>query len=70
MSDTVIWVNGEERTVPAAGLLGLLQAEGLDPSRPGFAVAINGTVVPRKDWQEQSLAEGDRVEIVGMYKGG
>lgn len=73
MSATVvisIFVNGEVFTMPGGSVLELLHLQRVDTSRKGFAVALNGDVVPRRDWESQRLSEGDRVEIVGMYKGG
>ena len=36
----------------------------------GIAVALNGEVVARSDWNEVKLAEGDRVEVLGAIGGG
>ena len=62
-------VNGEELDW-GGRLIDLLVAQGVDPERKGYAVALNGAVLAREDWPTVRLAEGDRVEIVGMYKGG
>jgi sulfur carrier protein len=35
----------------------------------GCAVAVNGVVVPRGDWQ-RSVAAGDRVEVLTAVQGG
>ena len=73
MSATVaitIFVNGEVLTMAEGSVLDLLHLQRVDTSRKGFAVALNGDVVSRGDWESQRLSEGDRVEIVGMYKGG
>ncbi|MGC8463952.1 MAG: sulfur carrier protein ThiS [Acidimicrobiales bacterium] len=40
------------------------------PSRRGVAVAVNGTVVPRSQWDATVLNPGDRVEIVTAAAGG
>ncbi len=69
-SEAAITVNGEARSIAAPGLADLLRAEGLDPDGRGFAVALNGAVLPRRVWPETTLAAGDRVEIVTMHKGG
>ena len=73
MSATVaitIFVNGEVLTMAEGSVLDLLHLQRVDTSRKGFAVALNGAVVSRGDWESQRLSERDRVEIVGMYKGG
>lgn len=36
----------------------------------GIAVALNGTVVPMRDWSATELRAGDRVEIVTAVQGG
>ncbi len=63
-------VNGEELEWAGGSLIDLLSARGVDPARKGFAVALNGEVLAREGWAAVHLADGDRVEIVGMYKGG
>ena len=35
-----------------------------------FAVAINQTVVPRRDWDQSVLKDGDKIEIVSPRQGG
>lgn len=36
----------------------------------GIAVALNGEVVARSEWNVVRLAEGDRVEVLGAIGGG
>jgi len=43
---------------------------GLDPDRPGIAVALNGQVVPRARWAETWLQPDDKVEIIHAVAGG
>jgi sulfur carrier protein len=38
--------------------------------RAGVAVAVDGEVVPRAQWEATQLHEGQRVEIVGAIQGG
>lgn len=38
--------------------------------RRGTAVAVNGEVVPKKDWSGSRLSSGDRVEILHAIGGG
>ena len=63
-------VNGNGMDWQGGTIAELLRRQGVDPGRKGFAVALNGQVLAREDWDNIRLAEGDRVEIVGMYKGG
>ena len=65
-----IVVNGALSSWSGGVVLDLLHHEGLNPGRKGFAVALNGQVVSRKDWPVCQVSAGDKVEIVTMYKGG
>lgn len=40
------------------------------PARRGVAVAVEGEVVPRREWDGRKLQEGARVEIVNAIQGG
>ena len=68
MAATVV-VNGEFAPL-VANVIELLEGVGVDPRARGIAVAVNGTVVPRRDWAQQTLADGDRIEIVKPFAGG
>jgi sulfur carrier protein len=63
-------VNGIGKTVKAATITEILHEEGVDESAPFLAVALNGTVVPRGEWNDARLAAGDSVEIVKPVSGG
>lgn len=64
-----IEVNGEQREVPAAiSLKGLVEHLSLPAER--LAVELNRKVVRRADWQNTTLSEGDRLEIVHFVGGG
>jgi sulfur carrier protein len=62
-------VNGEtrnfERAINIADLI-----ESLDLSGRRYAVERNGSVVPRSRFAEETLAQGDIVEIVVAVGGG
>jgi sulfur carrier protein len=65
----VILVNGESR--PGAETVGALLGElGLGAGARGVAVAVDGEVVPRSEWDGRRLADGARVEVVGAIQGG
>jgi sulfur carrier protein len=36
----------------------------------GIAVAVNGAVVRRSDWESTPLADGDQVEVLTAVQGG
>ncbi len=63
-------VNGERRTVPeGTSVAALLRELGL-AERGGIAVALNERVVRRSAHDEQTLVEGDAVEIIRAVSGG
>ncbi len=68
-----IILNGEARRSEAATLTELWREEtGLaegDP-RKGFAIAVNGQLVPHAEWDTTRLGEDDRIEIVRAMQGG
>lgn len=65
-----VMVNGEARQLAEARLDRALAA--LLPQAPGrgTAVALNGRLVPRGQWAETDLADGDALEIVRAVGGG
>ena len=65
-----ITVNGEPRGEAPVTLRQLVEAEGLDPDRRGLAVARNGRVVPRRQWDTTEIKTGDAIEIVKPFAGG
>ena len=62
-------VNGDGREVADDLLLGALVDERVDDRR-GVAVAVDGEVVPRRDWDRTTLYDGAHVEVVGAVQGG
>lgn len=38
--------------------------------REGIAVALNETVIPKREWNEQMVKDGDRMMIVRAVQGG
>lgn len=65
-----LWINGTPRVVGATDIRGLLVELGEDPAGRGIAVARNGEVVPRGDWERSTLVAGDRIDVVGAVQGG
>ncbi|WP_019905192.1 sulfur carrier protein ThiS [Methylobacterium sp. 77] len=66
-------INGNLREIEAADLSGLflIEAEETGIESPqGIAIALNGTVIRRRDWEATPVAEGDKVEIVRAMQGG
>ncbi len=67
---THITLNGEATRIDAESVTDLLVRTGLDPARRGIAVAVNGAVVPRREWPRHVIREGDLIEIVKPFAGG
>ena len=64
-------LNGERRQLtPDATVREAVTATGAPSEGRGVAVAIDGEVVPRRLWDELSLREGQRVEVVQAVQGG
>jgi thiazole synthase len=69
MSATIsLTVNGETRRTSATTISGLVTELGLKPEK--VAVEHNGTIAPRSELGERSLADGDQLEIVHFVGGG
>jgi sulfur carrier protein len=64
-----ITVNGQTREFDASCRLGhVIDAEVSE--RRGVAVAVDGEMVPRADWDDTELEDGARVEVVAAVQGG
>lgn len=62
-------INGEERCFGTPlTLVGLVEALGMKPDR--VAVELNRNIVPRGQWLDTGLADGDQLEIVQFVGGG
>lgn len=68
-SSIAITVNGETRAVNSgASLMDLLRELGLESGR--VAIERNRKILPRSQWLETVLADGDQFEIVQFVGGG
>jgi sulfur carrier protein len=66
-----VWVNGEQRELPdGTTVAAAIEATGVPADGRGVAAAVDGEVVPRDRWQQTSLADGQRVEVVQAVQGG
>jgi sulfur carrier protein len=66
-----ITVNGESRELPTgATVASVVELFSAAPQGRGVAVAVGGEVVPRTDWSQTQLADGDQVEVVAAVQGG
>lgn len=62
-------LNGKQQLLGVATVRALLEQEEIAETR-GVAVALNGAVVPRGEWDRTPLNAGDAVEIVRARQGG
>jgi sulfur carrier protein len=66
-----IVLNGESRELAdGATLDDAIAASGAADDRRGVAVALDGEVVPRGEWDATVLADGARVEVLQAVQGG
>ena len=63
-----IRINGENRIFDDCTLSEVIASMGLDPSR--VAAELNGSIVPRADFKNTALKDGDSLEIVHFVGGG
>jgi sulfur carrier protein len=62
-------LNGEEREFEhALSLSSLVERLGMKTDR--VAIELNHSIVPREQWAQTNLSEGDRLEIVHFVGGG
>lgn len=59
-----------QKPLPLPEGASLADALALQPLRPPYAVAVNTRFVPRAQYAQQPLADGDRVEVVSPVTGG
>jgi sulfur carrier protein len=45
-------------------------ASGAEPSARGLAVALDGDVIPRSEWERTTVRSGQRLEVVQAVQGG
>ncbi len=66
-----ITVNGKNARVDAGATVARLAREfGVGDDAAGVAVAVNESVVPKREWDSRRLAPGDVVEIIRAVQGG
>ena len=64
-------VNGDPRELPAGATVATVVATlPGTPGGRGVAVALDGEVVPRGEWQRTELDDGARLEVVVAVQGG
>jgi sulfur carrier protein len=67
----IVELNGRRAELPdGASVAQAVEAAGADDERRGVAVAVEGEVVPRGEWERTGLREGQAVEVVRAIQGG
>lgn len=66
-----IELNGKKMNVhDGVTLASVLHENNILPETNGVAVAVNAAVVPRQQWAELHLRDGDTVEVIHAVQGG
>ncbi len=63
-----IIINGETRSMGAMSVRQLLESLDIDPRR--VAVELNSAILAKSDYEQSTLNDGDRIEIVHFVGGG
>ena len=63
-----LMINGESQTSSAETLGALVEGLGMKSDR--VAIELNREIVPREQWPQTPLHDGDRLEIVHFVGGG
>jgi sulfur carrier protein len=68
---TAVLVNGARLELPGGATVeAAVRESGVEHAERGVAVAVDGEVVPRGEWSDTPLREGQRVEVVRAVQGG
>ncbi len=68
---TAVTLNGERRVLPEGATVGdAVEESGAQDGGRGVAVAVDGEVVPRGEWERVRLVDGQQVEVLRAVQGG
>jgi thiazole synthase len=66
-----IELNGERIELPdGATVATAIDASGAAPDQRGVAVAVDGEVIPKSEWETTALSEGQEIEVLAAIQGG
>ena len=66
-----VTLNGAERRLPeGATVIDAVRESGASDEARGVAVAVDGEVLPRAEWERTWLSDGARVEVLQAVQGG
>jgi len=63
-------INGKARSFDIAQMNAAQLVEQLELVGKRLAIELNGEIVPRSQFEQTQLADGDKLEIVGAVGGG
>jgi sulfur carrier protein len=64
-------LNGQRLELPAGATVeDAVERSGAGGSSRGVAVAVDGEVVPRSEWAQTKLSEGQSLEVLRAVQGG
>ena len=68
---TAVVINGERHELPEDATVALAVHElGVPDEGRGVAVAVDGEVVPRGEWADTALRDGQEIEVLHAVQGG
>lgn len=66
-----IELNGKAVELQAgATVADAVAATGAEAESRGIAVAVDGEVVPRSEWEETAIEDGQKIEVLQAVQGG
>jgi sulfur carrier protein len=65
-----VCVNGEPRELEDATTVADVVQSLVEQAERGMAVALDGEVVPRSEWESTTLPDGAHVEVLRAVQGG
>jgi sulfur carrier protein len=65
-----VYVNNTEKNVSDDISVTVLLEQEQIPSVKGIAVAVNGTVIPKAEWNNYKLPSGSQILIIKASQGG
>lgn len=66
-----VTVNGDARELePGATVASVLELLDVAPGARGVAVALDGEVVSRSEWEQTPISDGALIEVVAAIQGG
>lgn len=63
-------LNGKDYETNAETLDELFQETHPDSNTDGKAIAVNDEVIPSDSWEDYTLSENDRIEVIQAVQGG